>query len=214
VALDYIKLVDSAGEEDNAAFMRFKQELWSDDRKRLTLLVDPGRIKRNVSTNLELGPALRSGGRYSLKVKKGWPTANGGRQLEEFTRFFTVTDALRVLPDTAKWQFTLPSLYSKKPLTIQFDRPFDRHLLKHAIALRDESGEYLKGKVRVSGNETLWRFFPARPWQSNDLYAVVDAYLEDVAGNNFKDLLDHPVSESTAFFSSVEVALTLPENEH
>jgi len=32
-------------------------------------------------------------------------------------------------------------------------------LLKHAIALRDESGEYLKGKVRVSGNETLWRFF-------------------------------------------------------
>ena len=40
VAFNYIKLVNAAGEEDNAAFMKFKQELWSADRKRLTLLMD------------------------------------------------------------------------------------------------------------------------------------------------------------------------------
>ena len=45
VAFDYIKLRDSSGNADDAAFMRFKQELWNEDRTRLTVLIDPGRIK-------------------------------------------------------------------------------------------------------------------------------------------------------------------------
>ena len=60
-ALQHIYMVDAEGNIDNRAFMEFKQELWSADGKRLTLLFDPGRIKRGVSTNLELGPALLEG---------------------------------------------------------------------------------------------------------------------------------------------------------
>ena len=36
--------------------MRLKQELWNEDLVRLTVLIDLGRIKRNVATNVELGP--------------------------------------------------------------------------------------------------------------------------------------------------------------
>ena len=68
VAFDYIKLRDASGTVDDAAFMRFKQELWNEDRTRLTVLIDPGRIKRDVATNLELGPALLAGQQYTLSV--------------------------------------------------------------------------------------------------------------------------------------------------
>ncbi|MEM8934847.1 MAG: hypothetical protein AAGC77_00385, partial [Pseudomonadota bacterium] len=58
VAFNYIKLLDGSGSADDAAFMKFKQELWNEDRTRLTVLMDPGRIKREVETNVRLGPAL------------------------------------------------------------------------------------------------------------------------------------------------------------
>lgn len=66
VAFDYIKLRDASGAVDEATFMRFKQELWNEDRTRLTVLIDPGRIKREVATNVELGPALLASQQYTL----------------------------------------------------------------------------------------------------------------------------------------------------
>ncbi len=77
VAFEYVQLRDVSGEVDDAAFMQFKQELWSEDRTRLTVLIDPGRIKREVATNVERGPALQAGRRYSLAVVGGWPSADG-----------------------------------------------------------------------------------------------------------------------------------------
>lgn len=42
VAFDDIKLLDHDGNVDDAAFMRFKQELWKADRVRLALLIERG----------------------------------------------------------------------------------------------------------------------------------------------------------------------------
>lgn len=51
--------------------MRLKKELWNEDRARLTVLIDPGRIKRNVATNEALGRALLASRDYMLFVDIG-----------------------------------------------------------------------------------------------------------------------------------------------
>ncbi len=66
--------------------MRFKQELWNEDLARLTVLIDPGRIKRNVATNVELGFALLAGRNYTLSVGAGWSSANSESVLPAFDK--------------------------------------------------------------------------------------------------------------------------------
>src|SRR6056297_3284815 len=43
--LDHILLVDDAGSEVTGAFLENRYDLWSPDATRLTVLLDPGRVK-------------------------------------------------------------------------------------------------------------------------------------------------------------------------
>lgn len=211
VAFDYIKLVDATGKVDDAAFMKFKQELWSEDRKRLTLLMDPGRIKRNVSTNLRIGPALLKDQRYSLVVEGGWPAANGEQALTRYAKPFIVSDGLRELPDVDQWVITAPALGTYSALEIKFDRPFDHQLLHTDIKVVSESGSIIPGEIVVSSQETEWRFQPNKSWVSERITVVVDSELEDVAGNNFRDLLDHSIETETKQIRSTSIVVDLRE---
>ena len=201
VAFDFIKLRDAPGNVDDAAFMRFKQELWNEDRKRLTVLMDPGRIKREVATNLELGPALREGQQYTLSVGGGWPSADGVSVLPAFSKEFTVTAPLRELPNVELWHATSPCRGTTEPLSITFDRPFDRHLLSRGIRVFGADGQVVDGMVYVDGGERTLSFTPNGPWTDANLSVVAAPELEDVAGNNFRDLLDHKDSLTTAAVS-------------
>lgn len=206
----YIRLVDDRGRTDDQAFMVFGQELWSADRKRLTLLMDPGRIKRGVSQNLNLGPALEMGRRYSIVIDAGWRSAIGGRQLPRFEQAFTITPPLRALPNTALWQITAPRQGTKDALTIGFDRPFDHVLAPDSITIANDQGQSIAGTVKVTRQETHWRFLPDKPWTGNRITLVVDPRLEDVAGNNFRDLLDHDLGTSRVSMQAIRVPVTLP----
>lgn len=193
---EFIKLVDADGRHDPAAFMSFTQELWNEDRTRLTLLMDPGRIKRGVAQNIDLGPALLEGEHYAIVIEEGWHAANGPYATERFERSFGVGPALRRLPDVSLWQVNAPHVASRTPLRITFDRPFDAQLTKSAIVLRDENGQRISGTVLIDDHEHSWRFEPDSPWAVASLRIIVDTRLEDVAGNNFRDLLDHALSTS------------------
>lgn len=209
VAFDYIKLIDSTGNIDDAAFMKFKQELWSEDRRRLTLLMDPGRIKRNVSTNLRLGPALRKDQHYSLVVESGWPAANGKQALTRFTKPFRASDALREIPDVNQWEVTAPTIGTTSVLKIKLGRPFDNQLLRSDIKVVSESGVDIPGEIVVEYNETEWHFQPHDRWTDKKISIVVDSELEDVAGNNFRDLLDHSIDTETKQIRSTSITVEL-----
>jgi len=212
VAFDYIKLVDASGRIDDSAFMKFKQELWSADRKRLTVLIDPGRIKRNVSTNLRLGPALRNGESYRLVVEGGWPTANGAESLASFSKPFSVTTALRELPKTDVWETSVPELRTKDALRIKLDRPFDHQLLQTDIKLFSLTGEEIHGQCSVGKDETEWLFQPSDAWVNERIHIVVDSELEDVAGNNFRELLDHSLDAETRKSSPIQISIDLNDS--
>ncbi len=209
VAFDYIKLYDVGGAADEAAFMRFKQELWNEDRTRLTVLIDPGRIKRDVATNVELGPALIAGRQYTLAVDGGWPSADGRSVLSRFSKTFTVSDALRVRPDVSFWRASSPCRGSREPLELTFDRPFDRQLLGKDILVVAEGGRVISGEIHIGSDERSWSFVPDEPWERDHVRVVANAKLEDVAGNNFHDLLDHTGNVELAGFSSSELPISL-----
>lgn len=191
VAFDYIRLRDASGTTDDAAFMQFKQELWNADRTRLTVLIDPGRIKRNVATNVELGPALLEGERYTLEIEAGWPSADGRSILPRFARNFTVGPPLRNLPGLNLWEATRPCVGTQGSLYVTFDRPFDRHLLEQNIHIADSGGRNIEGTLIVGSRERSLIFTPDAAWSGDTIQIIVDATLEDVAANNFRDLLDH-----------------------
>ncbi len=191
VAFKYINLRNADGEVDDAAFMQFKQELWNKDRTRLTVLIDPGRIKRGVATNLELGPALLRGQRYSLSVAAGWPSADGLTVTSEFTKTFTVAEPLRSRIDIARWTVSAPQVGSLDPLRIDFDRPFDRQLLLKHMSIVTPDGREIQGNPEVGAGEKHWLFHPISLWRDDKVLLLSQGTLEDVAGNNFRDLLEH-----------------------
>lgn len=209
VSTDFIQLLDADGIPDTAAFMTFTQELWSEDRTRLTLLMDPGRIKRGVATNLALGPALLEGHRYSITVTEGWLGANGQNAAPEFEQSFLVSAPLRDLPDTDLWQISEPSAQTREPLIIAFDRPFDHQLAQTSILVRDTGGQVIPGTVELEDFERTWQFIPDDLWPLVPLEIVANARLEDVAGNNFRDLLDHAVETDVRAIDQIILPLSL-----
>ena len=205
----FIALERADGTRDRAAFMTFKQELWNADRTRLTLLMDPGRIKRGVATNMDLGPALEAGKDYALVIDAGWPSA-AGQDLPTGVRApFRVGDPLRRRPDVGDWTVSAPHLGTRMPLVLRFDRPYDRVQLTQAISLRNAAGQGLPGKVTVQDNETAWQFVPDTPWADPEITVVVAAVLEDVAGNNFRDVLDHALGTRAREVDQVTLSVNL-----
>src|SRR5262249_32882832 len=72
-----IHLYDAAGTLVELPFLELQQEPWDPDYKRLTVLFDPGRIKRGLLPLQETGPAIEEGKHYSLVIDSAWTDAAG-----------------------------------------------------------------------------------------------------------------------------------------
>ncbi len=204
-----IRLQREDGNEVENVFMEFKQELWSPDQKRLTVLLDPGRIKRGVATHDRFGQALVSGEQYKLVVDATWPDAQGQLLGTSFEKAFRVTPAVRSALKQKKWSLKVPSVGSLQALELTFDRPLDHALLMRMVGIRDAGGQDVPGSFEVSREETLLLFHPRQPWKSGDYEVVVQTILEDVAGNNLRGPLDRMVNEDIAGVDHVSLALRI-----
>src|SRR4051812_31998966 len=74
---EYLHLRDEAGKAIELPFLEIDEEFWDRSMMRLTLFIDPGRIKRGVKPLEEIGPALEAGKRYSLRIDREWKDASG-----------------------------------------------------------------------------------------------------------------------------------------
>ncbi|MEL6834028.1 MAG: hypothetical protein AAFP77_13630 [Bacteroidota bacterium] len=190
-ALSHIQLVDAVGNMDQHAFMEFKQELWSADGKRLTLLFDPGRIKRGVSTNLRRGPALLEGRRFELRISSAWKDVYGQELGNQASKEIEVVSPYRQQINVNEWVANPPNLNSQDTLRIHFDRILDYALLQSMIQLQDAEKNLIEGHWEVLQQEQLIQFIPTAPWRQGNYQIVVNSRLEDVAGNSLQNLLDH-----------------------
>jgi hypothetical protein len=173
-------------------------ELWDPDHTRLTVLFDPGRIKRDLKPHEEMGLPLRAGKRYRLVIDSAWRDAAGRPLMRSFTKQFRVGAQDRTLIRTAGWRITRPRAGTTDSLLVGFPESLDRALLARLVSVHDAAGAKVDGVAAISERETRWTFTPSRPW-GNGAYALhVDTELEDLAGNNLKRLFDVAPGDSAA----------------
>lgn len=192
-----VHLIDAGGRAVGRPFLEIGEELWDADGRRLTLLFDPGRIKRGLVPREEEGPILVEGRSYALVVDAGWPDAEGRSLREGARKAFRAGPPDQAQPDPSRWAFDAPRPSTREPLVVGFPEPLDRAMLGRAIGV-EAGGAAVAGRVEVGPGETSWRFVPDRAWPDAPIALRVDTELEDLAGNSVArpfevDVVRHPV---------------------
>ena len=191
--------IEDTGEELEGVFLPSDPELWDTSRRRLTVLLDPGRIKRGLVPNREFGYPLIEGAPVRVTVDSEFRDARGQPLKAGLARSYQIGPPLRSRIDPGCWRLTAPVAGSLNPLVVDFDRPLDHGLLQHCLWVRDAAGAPIPGRGESGAAERGWQFTPAFPWSAGKYQLVIEPHLEDVAGNSPVRVFDRDISKPEEF---------------
>jgi hypothetical protein len=206
----HLTLLDASDRPVDRPFLRLDEELWDSSGMRLTVLFDPGRLKRGLRANLELGPPLVDGQRYTLVVGAGWRDATGRPLATSFSKGFSVVAADRTSPAVAAWEIDPPGAGTRQPLVLRFPEMLDRALLSSTITAADPAGKVVHGEIDVAPGEQTWTLTPEAAWREGQYELRVSSELEDVAGNNLRRVFDFDLARSSDATSNVPSIVSRP----
>jgi hypothetical protein len=181
--LDFVKLVDDAGQEVKQAFLPLEADFWNRERTRYTLFLDPGRVKQGILPNEQLGRPLLRGRRYAITIDSSWLDGNGLPLTRGFRREFVVTAPDEKMIDTKSWAIIAPAGGTKDALVVKFAKPLDHGLLLRALGVALTNGSQILGTVEIANREREWRFTPGNAWKPGAHHLIVLDILEDPVGN-------------------------------
>ncbi len=178
-----IRLVDRAGGEVPHPFLDLQEGLWDPTGARLTLILHPARIKSGLAAREAMGPAVRRGRTYRLKVDLGLLAGEraSGRFVQ--THDFDVGDPLVSAIRPMAWSVTPAPVGVLAPLRIAFNRPMDRLGLEQAFVVEGPSGGVVACDLSVASGEQAIRLTPRCLWGDGMHRLWVSPDLEDIAGN-------------------------------
>lgn len=185
---DSIRLVRGDSQIVDSPFLNLETELWDGNQKRLTLLLDPGRIKQGVGPNAIAGAPLVDGQRYQLVVSGKMKSAKGVVLGSDRRAVFEVGAPERRAIDPQGWDVTTPRSGSSLPFTVAFDRIMDSGAALRLLSLIDPNGSAVSGMLYTDGGG--WSLTPSTPWEPGHYQLLVDPELEDVAGNTIRAAFD------------------------
>lgn len=181
---DHVRLLRDDGTEVKDAFLEIGEELWTPDGTRLTLLFDPGRVKRGLKPREVAGPILEAGKKYEVVVSKEWQDEAGFPLKADARRKFTATEPDDTPIDPSRWNLTVPTAATLGPITITFEKPLDHALVERLVWVVGPDGERMKLPVTVADGQTSATFGTKdQAWAKGKHTLVVDTRLEDVCGN-------------------------------
>jgi hypothetical protein len=192
-AEEHIILLGPDGRPAPDTLYRTPVELWDRSMRHLTILLDPGRLKRWVGPNRELGPPLKVGQVYRLVVGSGMKDFSGRPLGESFSKPFSVIEAARSPIAPEQWEIQPTAANCREPLVLEFPKPLDWALLWHAITIASESGQRIDGRIAIDEGERRWRFTPTYPWTAGSYRVRVAPSLEDICGNTLLAAFDTPL---------------------
>jgi hypothetical protein len=192
----YIHLRDAAGRPVELPFLEIDEELWNADMTRLTLFIDPGRIKRGVQPLEEIGPALEAGKHYTLEIDAAWHDSAGLPLRESFRKPFRVGPQDREPPTLTSWKIKSPSAGTQEALTLRFPEPMDHALALRVIQVIDAAGQLVDGHITLTEQERSWSFTPRHAWHNGSYQLQVQNTIEDLAGNNIGKAFEVDLFES------------------
>lgn len=196
-ALKHINLIDKDGDTLAGTFLDLQPELWNKDRTVLTLWLDPGRIKRDLIPNQQMGNPLAKGKEYILTVSNHWKDVQNLSIQESYSRKLVITNRDSLSPNLDTWQIDIPGSGTIEALKIKMNEPLDYFLLQETLKILNETGKIIPGTLKIVNGETRIEFTPASPWQPGNYHLQVATYLEDLAGNNLQRLFDRDIRVKT-----------------
>ncbi len=191
-----VSLVDVvSGQSLPGAFLA-GPELWDPSRRRLTALLDPGRLKRGLVSHAEAGYPLRPGRAVELVVDAAFPDAAGRPLVGPAVRRYDVVDGLAGRLDPAAWHLRVPARGTTEPLVVDTDRPLDHALAARCLRVRDPRGRPVPGRSELAVGECRWRFTPSARWGAGRWDLEVAPELEDVSGNSVRRPFDRDLARA------------------
>jgi hypothetical protein len=193
-AARHVALVDDAGAQLRGALLPAEHELWDGERRRLTILLDPARIKRGLAGHRQAGYPLRPGTSFRLVVDGGFPDARGIPLHAGAQRRYQVGGQERRRVEPGSWALTVPPARTCEPLAVRFGRPLDHGLLARCLQVAGPGGRPVDGTPQVGPQERSWRLTPRQAWAPGPHQLVVDPVLEDLAGNSVSRVFDRDLT--------------------
>ena len=188
----HIHLLDSTGESIPAPWR--DTELWTEDARRLTLWIHPGRVKRGVNLREELGPVLQPGARYTLVIDADLRDATGQPLGREFRHVLYTTSEIHARLDLAAAVLESPRTGLREPLRVRFPLALDTPIARRCLHVRTAEGQAVRGQGTLLRDGRTFLFYPEKPWTSVPHRLDADPQLEDLAGNNFIRVFDDDVT--------------------
>jgi hypothetical protein len=186
-----IRLLEQDGKPAEAPFLESADELWDPNYQRLTVYFDPGRIKRGLVPNKELGPPLVEGRQYTFVIDREFADDRGVPLKEGLTKSFRAGPPIRKRLDPKQWRVAEPRAGTRDPLTLDFPQMMDFALVQRLLNVPG-----VPGTVSVDRNETRWSYTPDEPWKAGEYQVEIEPTLEDVSGNRMDHVFDVDVSET------------------
>jgi len=211
----YLYWLNESGDTLQLPFLELEPELWNEDRTRLTLWLDPGRVKRDLVPNQLLGAPLEEGRRFTLGIDKAWKDKHGNPLAAGMEKVFWVGAADRAKPDPNLWKTGIPQHAKRTPLKLYFLEPLDHALLQHAITVWNGEQQEVAGEFTLGVGDNSWFFYPSVPWKPGEYKLLIDAKLEDLAGNNLNRPFDVDLTakrQTTDFKSFYVLTFLIPIN--
>lgn len=197
--VERLKLLDGDGLEIQHALLDVA--LPDAAGRRITVLLDPGRVKTGVGPNLEAGRALKEGSTISLRVSGSGPGA------APVVKTWRVLAAVSRPLQPELWQLSSPRPGTRDELSVDMRAPISS-VGERLIAVLDGHGRRVDGTVALGRDDATWRFKPARPWATGRHRLVAHPGLEDPAGNRYCAAFEAPIrSAATCAGASLEFTL-------
>jgi hypothetical protein len=203
-ARNHIALIGPDGRPASDVLYRPPGELWDRSMTQLTILLDPGRIKRGVGPNRALGPPLKAGCPYTLAIGSGMVDSWGRPLRSRFYKSFLVTEAVREPIGIQHWKVLPPAPGGRQPLELMFPKPLDWALLGSSIKIALKEGPRVEGDIRIDQGERRWSFTPRSRWTPGSYRIRMAPCLEDICGNNLLGAFDRPLRSAADLACEVD----------
>jgi hypothetical protein len=205
--LQHVYILDHNKDTLHNVFLNLQPELWDTTGTVLTLWLDPGRIKRDLVLNRELGNPLKKAQTYQLIISPDWKDNRGLALGKPYTKHFTAGDRDGEIPDINNWQLSTPKAGTDEPLIIKTAEPLDHYLLEESVSILNAKGKILHTHNVASDKDRTLNITPTTKWQPGKYRLQVKANLEDLAGNNLNRVFDRDIrkdkQQNHEFFEQV-----------
>lgn len=185
-----VHLIGRGGKVVALPFLELAEELWDPEGRRLTLFFDPGRVKRGLRPHEEEGRALVAGEDYELRINAAWRDAKGRSMASGFSKKFRAGPADYAQPEPKGWTIEPPALGSREGVRLNFGEALDHGLLERVLKVYHANGQSLAGESAVGKGEKEWHWKPKMVWGAGSYEIVMEALLEDLAGNSVARLFE------------------------